>query len=277
MKPTSESRPDSAKKTINERSKDPKTRVFSLDDIPTTPVRYKSKAQPVYPETASQTKIGVEIRCFMMLLCMAMVCFSCADRKEKTTAAEISAHFKNYVKLKQNDLVRARGELYAAAYLLHKGHPKSKLWADKVYEMDSTGKVSFSDLLAYEMLVFKIATDNGVPKDILEKHQKVIKAIRQQIEALKAEGKDPKAVWTKAYIFDFPRIPNLNWAETAFENGTRMSTPEKSPKINTELTFDRDESAALMPSIEAYQASTSTVSKGSRLTKWAFRSISKRG
>ena len=69
--------------------------------------------------------------------------------------------------------------------------------------MNSTGRVSFSDLLAYEVLVFEIAADNGAPKDFLKKHQEVIKATRQQIEALKAEGKDPKAVWTKAYTFDF--------------------------------------------------------------------------
>ena len=152
-------------------------------------------------------KEGVEIRCFMMLLCLVMVCFGCTDKKEKTTAAEISAHFKNYAKLKQNDPVSARGELYAAAYLLHKGHPKSKLWADQVYKMDTTGKMSFSDLLAYEVLLLEIATDNGASKEVLTIHQKVIKATRQQIEALKAEGKDPKAVWTKAYAFDFSPDP----------------------------------------------------------------------
>ena len=138
-----------------------------------------------------------------MLLCMVMVFFGCADRKQKTTAAEISAHFKNYTKLKQKDPVAARGELYAAAYLLHKRHPKSKLWAEMVYEMDSTGRVSFSELLAYEGLVFEIATDNGAPKEVLENHQAVIKTTRQQVEALKAEGKDPRTVWTKAYTFDF--------------------------------------------------------------------------
>ena len=148
-------------------------------------------------------KIGVEIGFFTMLLCAVVTFLGCADSRKKTTAAEISAHFKNYAKLKQNDPVTARGELYAAAYLLHKGHPKSKLWAEKVYEMDSTGKVSFSELLAYEVLLFEIATDNGVPKEVLKKHQVVINATRQQIEALKAEGKDPKAVWTKAYSFDF--------------------------------------------------------------------------
>ena len=151
-------------------------------------------------------KIGVEIRCFTMLLC-GVAFFGCADGREKTTAAEISAHFKNYEELKQNDPVGARGELYAAAYLLHKGHPKSKLWAEKVYEMDSTGRASFSELLAYEILCLEIATDNGAPKEVLEKHQMVIKAARQQIETLKAEGKDPKAVWTKAYTFDFSPDP----------------------------------------------------------------------
>ena len=152
-------------------------------------------------------KICVAIRFFTLLLCVVVAFYGCADGREKTTAAEISEHFKNYAKLKQNDPVGARGELYAAAYLLHEGHPKSKLWAERVYEMDSTGRVSFSELLAYEILYLEIATDNGAPKEVLEKHQKVVKATRQQIEALKAEGKDPKAVWTKAYNFDFSPDP----------------------------------------------------------------------
>ena len=152
-------------------------------------------------------KEGVEIRFFMLLLCVVMAFFGCADRKEKATAAEISAHFKNYAKLKENDPVGARGALYAAAYLLHKGHPKSKLWAEKVYEMDSAGRVSFTDLLAYEVLLLEIATDNGAPKDVLENHQRVINATRQRIEALKVEGKDPNSVWTEAYSFDFSEDP----------------------------------------------------------------------
>ena len=166
------------------------------------------KSNPMKPRNSDQLvwdwkKEDAEIRFFMMFLCVVMVFFGCADSREKTTAAETSARLKNYAKLKQNNPVGARGELYAAAYLLHKGHPKAKLWAEKVYEMDSTGRVSFSDLLAYEILCLEIATDNGAPKGVLENHQKVIKATRQQIEALKAEGKDPKAVWTKAYTFDF--------------------------------------------------------------------------
>ena len=151
----------------------------------------------------SWKKKGVEIRFFTMLLSAVVAFFGCANSGEKTTTAEISAHFKNYAKLKKKDPVAARGELYAAAYLLHNGHPKSKLWAEKVYEMDSTGRVSFSELLAYEVLLFEIATDNGAPKEVLKKHQAVINATRRQIEALKAEGKDPKAVWTKGYTFDF--------------------------------------------------------------------------
>ncbi len=142
-----------------------------------------------------------------MLLCVVVAFLGCADGRKKTTAAKISEHFKNYAKLKQNDPVSARGELHAAAYLLHKGHPKSKLWAEKVYEMDSTGRVSFSELLAYEILLFEIATDNDAPKKFLEKHQEVINVTLQQIEALKAEGKDPNTVWTQAYTFDFSPGP----------------------------------------------------------------------
>ena len=165
------------------------------------------KLQRSEPLVWSWQKKGVEIGFFTMLLCLVAAFFSCADGRGKTTAAKISEHFKNYEKLKYNDPVRARGELYAAAYLLHKGHPKSKLWAEKVYEMDSTGRVSFTDLLAYEVLLLEIATDNGAPKDVLENHQRVIKATRQQIEALEVEGKDPNSVWTEAYSFDFSEDP----------------------------------------------------------------------
>lgn len=64
-------------------------------------------------------------------------------------------------------------------------------------------------MLAYEVLLFEIATDNGASKEVLKIHQAVIKARRQQIEVLKAEGKDPKAVWTKTYTFDFsPDFPS---------------------------------------------------------------------
>ena len=160
-----------------------------------------------FREDLSITFMSFEILFFLLLLCVVVAFYGCADDREKTTAAEISEHFKNYAKLKQNDPVGARGELYAAAYLLHKGHPKSKLWAEKVYEMDSAGRVSFSELLAYEILLFEIATDNGASKNVLANYQVVIKARQQQIEALKAEGKDPKAVFTKAYNFDFSPDP----------------------------------------------------------------------
>ena len=159
-----------------------------------------------FQEDLSITLMSFEIRFFLML-CVVVAFFGCADGREQTTAAEISEHFKNYAQSKHNDPVGARGELYAAAYLLHKGHPKSKLWAEKVYKMDTTGKVSFSEVLAYEILLLEIATDNGASKNVLENHQAVIKATRQQIEALKAEGKDPKAVFTKAYTFDFSPDP----------------------------------------------------------------------
>ena len=170
------------------------------------PKNIPMKLQRPEPLVWGWQKICVAIR-FFTLLCVVVAFFGCADSREKKTAAEISEHFKNYTKLKQNDPVGARGELYAAAYLLHNGHPKSKLWAEKVYEMDSTGRVSFSELLSYEILCLEIATDNGARKEVLAKHQEVVKATRQQIEALKAEGKDPQTVWTKAYTFDFSLDP----------------------------------------------------------------------
>ena len=44
-----------------ERPQKSTKKLFDLNDIPTTPVRYKSKVQPVYPETARQAKKGGEV------------------------------------------------------------------------------------------------------------------------------------------------------------------------------------------------------------------------
>lgn len=66
---------------------------------------------------------------------LQLLCAACNSTKGTGTQEELIARL--------NDPVSARGELYTAAYLLHKGHPKSKLWAEMVYEMDSTRRVSF--------------------------------------------------------------------------------------------------------------------------------------
>ena len=150
---------------------------------------------------------GFEMRFFALLLICVLAFFGCADGREKATAAEISAHLKNYETLKHSDPVAARGEFYAAAYLLHKGHPKSKLWAEKLYEMVTIGRARMSELLVYEILQLEIYTDNGAPKNVLEQHQEVLKATRQRIKILKSQGKDPKEVSTKAYNFDFSPYP----------------------------------------------------------------------
>ena len=142
--------------------------------------------------------------CLSMVWSLSLLVFlGCADGREKTTAAEISAHFKNYAKLKQSDPVAARGELYAGAHLLHKGHPKSKRWAEMVYKMDTVGEVSVSELLAFEVLLLEVAIDQGASKAVVEAHQKVVAARRQQIGKLKAEGIDPDVVLLPAYTFDF--------------------------------------------------------------------------
>ena len=96
---------------------------------------------------------------FRLFLSGVLAFFGCVNAKKRATAAEVSAHLKNYAKLKKNDPVAARGELYAGAHLLHKGHPKSKRWAEMVYKMDTAGEVSVSELLAFEVLLLEIAID----------------------------------------------------------------------------------------------------------------------
>ena len=140
---------------------------------------------------------------FSLFLSGALAFCGCVDAEKRATAAEVSAHFKNYAKLKKNDPIAARGELYAGAYLLHKGHPKSERWAEMVYKMDTAGEVSVSELLAFEVLLLEIAIDNGASKAVVEAHQKVVAARHQQISKLKAEGKDPDVVLLPAYRFDF--------------------------------------------------------------------------
>ena len=118
------------------------------------------------------SQAGVEMRFFFgLFLSGALAFFGCVDAEKRATAAEVSAHFKNYAKLKKNESVAARGELYAGAYLLHKGHPKSKRWAEMVYKMDTAGEVSVSELLAFEVLLLEIAIDNGASKAVAEAHQ----------------------------------------------------------------------------------------------------------
>ena len=149
-------------------------------------------------------KASVEVRFFSVLfLSGVLVFFGCVDAEKRATAAEVSAHFKNYAKLKRSNPVAARGELYAGAYLLHKGHPKSKRWAEMVYKMDTAGEVSVSELLVFEVLLLEIAINSGASKAVAEAHQKVVTARRQQITTLNAEGKDPDAVLLPAYAFDF--------------------------------------------------------------------------
>ena len=53
---------DNVTKPVNEQPRDTKLPLFfDLDDIPTTPVRYKSKVSPAYPEEASLAKKGGEV------------------------------------------------------------------------------------------------------------------------------------------------------------------------------------------------------------------------
>ena len=50
---------DAATESINEQPRDTIPPLFfDLDDIPTTPVRYKSRVEPVYPEEARLAKTG---------------------------------------------------------------------------------------------------------------------------------------------------------------------------------------------------------------------------
>ena len=51
-----------ATESINEQPRDTiPTLFFDLDDIPTTPVRYKSRVEPVYPEEARLAQKGGEV------------------------------------------------------------------------------------------------------------------------------------------------------------------------------------------------------------------------
>ena len=53
---------DTATEFINEQPRETKPPLFfDLDDIPTTPVRYKSRVEPVYPEDARLAKTGGEV------------------------------------------------------------------------------------------------------------------------------------------------------------------------------------------------------------------------
>ena len=62
IKSIPERSPDNATESINEQPKHTKQPVLlDLDDIPSTPVRYKSKVEPVYPDEARLAKKGGEV------------------------------------------------------------------------------------------------------------------------------------------------------------------------------------------------------------------------
>ena len=154
--------------------------------------------------------------CCYLLLVGLLVCFGCADRKKTSealggkkrgTASQIATHFEQYTRLKATDPARARSELYVAAHLLHGGHPKSDLWAELVYEMDTNGEIAVKKLLRYEKLQLEIGIDKGASKETINKYQKVVAAIEARITTLIAEGKDPKRVKVAGYTFDFSPDP----------------------------------------------------------------------
>ena len=156
-----------------------------------------------------------KICCYLFLVAL-LVCFGCADRKKTSeavggkkgaTASQIATHFEKYTRLKATDPVRARGELYVAAHLLHDGHPKSDLWAELVYEMDTKGEIAVEQLLRYEKLQLEIAIDKGASKETIDKHQEIVAAIEARITRLIAEGKDPERVKIAGYTFDFSPDP----------------------------------------------------------------------
>ena len=62
IKSIPERSPDTATESINEQPRNTKQPVLlDLDDIPTTPVRYKSKVELVYPDEARLAKKGGEV------------------------------------------------------------------------------------------------------------------------------------------------------------------------------------------------------------------------
>ena len=124
---------------------------------------------------ADWLKKGVQFGFFAVLLfCCMVIFFGCSDGKKTPNAAEISARFSAYARLKDKDPVRARGELYLAADLLHQGHPKSARWAELVYEMDTTGTLTLEGLLDFEKLQLELAMDKGASKEAIQTHQDVV-------------------------------------------------------------------------------------------------------
>ena len=112
--------------------------------------------------------------------------------KKTIAVAQISAHFKNYERLKEKDPVRAYSELYLASYLLHKRHKKSDLWAELVYEMNTRGTLSLYKMLAFEKLQLQLAIDNHASSETIQTHKDVVVSTQARVDSLIAEGKDPQ-------------------------------------------------------------------------------------
>ena len=106
-----------------------------------------------------------------------------------------------YIELKDTDPAGALTALKEASRILYDGHPKSEAYAELLFEMDSAGVYTLPQALTLNTLLLEIATDKKYPKEIIEHQNEAIADIEADIQALKAEGKDPDEETFK-FIFD---------------------------------------------------------------------------
>ena len=125
------------------------------------------------------------------------------DTLEALQAREIASreHLNQYVELKETDPPAALEALITATKILHDNHPKSETAAKLLFKMDTTGKATLPETLAYMEIQLEITIDNRYGQDIVENMKTSIQDIKDRIEELKKDGIDPD-VFTEPFIFD---------------------------------------------------------------------------
>ena len=122
--------------------------------------------------------------------------------KYEALAEKAKPHGEKYLALKETDPEEALAELKKGLRILYENHPKTDVYAELLFEMDSVGEASHPQILVLSELVLEISIDSGYPKAGIDHLRALIKETQADIDALKAEGINPDTV-----VFDFTFDP----------------------------------------------------------------------
>ena len=122
---------------------------------------------------------------------------------EALKAREVASreHLNKYLELKETDPDAALEALKTAASVLHDNHPKSDAYAKLLFDMDTAGVATLSQILAIDEILLEIAIDNHYGQELIQHQKEMLQKTKERIKALKREGKDPDE-FNETFIFD---------------------------------------------------------------------------